>query len=50
MVEETFRDEDTAIVLALTGSFTNLIADVLNDILKALMTVLTLFRDNDQVR
>ena len=49
MVEETFRDEDTAVVLALSCSFADLVADVLDDILKAFMTVLTLLRDNDQV-
>ena len=50
VVEETFRNEDTSVVLTLPCSLANLVADVLNDILQALMTVLALLRDNDQVR
>jgi len=50
VVEETFWNEDTSVVLTLSCSLANLVADVLNDILQALMTILALFRDNDQVR
>ena len=50
VVQETFRDENTSVVLALPCSFANLVADVLDDILQTLMTVLALLRDNDQVR
>ena len=50
VVEETFWNDDTSVVLTLPCSLANLVADVLNDILQALMTILALLRDNDQVR
>ena len=50
VVQETFRNQDASIVLTLPCSLLNLFADVLDDILQALMTILALLRDNDQVR
>lgn len=48
--QETFRNDDAAVVLSRFGSLADDITDVVDDILERLVTILGLLRDDDQVR
>ena len=50
MGQETFRNDDAAVVLSRFGSLADDITDVVDDILERLVTILGLLRDDDQVR
>ena len=50
IIEETLGDQNTAVVLALVGSFGNDITDSVNDVDQGFSSVGALFRDDDKVR
>jgi hypothetical protein len=47
IIEKTFGDQNTAVVLALVGSFGNDITNSVDNIDESLSTIGTLFRDNN---
>lgn len=49
MAEKTFWDDDASVVLLCLCSLANDVTDVVDDVLKTLMTILALLRDDDQV-
>ena len=50
MGEQTFGDDDAAVVLASISSCANDVTDVVDDILERFVTILSFLRDDHHVR